>query len=277
MPTTARPSRTPTGSTSATRPCSGSARTSPCRPRRRAGWPATGRAATTTAATRTSTRAGAATSSGRTTRRTRAAESGLSIALARCVREALSDSLSMSLVFASADRSRHQQDIAAASLALVAEIPTYVDGLGPDVWASDPLVAPLRRARGAIAGTPATGSRSSSSSLCCSTRWSRTSSSAGSCAGSPRRTATCSPPSGSPRSSATARASASRPANSSACCWPSRARPETRCRTRPTARSSRAGWTRGPATSWPRWTPSPPCSTCRPCVRTPLRPVKTQF
>lgn len=61
-------------------------------------------------------------------------EAGLSIALARCVREALSDSVAMALVFASVDRSRHQQDIAAASLTLVQEIPTYVDGLGPDVW-----------------------------------------------------------------------------------------------------------------------------------------------
>jgi methane monooxygenase component A beta chain/propane monooxygenase small subunit len=72
-------------------------------------------------------------------------ESGLFIALSRCVREALSDSVSMALVLASVDRSRHQQDIAAASLELVQEIPTYVDGLGPDVWATDPVMAPVRR------------------------------------------------------------------------------------------------------------------------------------
>lgn len=72
-------------------------------------------------------------------------ESGLSIALARCVREALSDSVAMALVFAGADRARHQQDIAAASLTLVQEIPTYVDGLGLDVWLTDPVMAPVRR------------------------------------------------------------------------------------------------------------------------------------
>lgn len=81
-------------------------------------------------------------------------ESGLSIALSRCVREALSDTVSMALVLAGVDRSRHQQDIAAVSLALVQDIPTYVDGLGPEVWAHDPVMAPMRRVVERLLETP---------------------------------------------------------------------------------------------------------------------------
>jgi methane monooxygenase component A beta chain/propane monooxygenase small subunit len=81
-------------------------------------------------------------------------EAGLSIALSRCVREALSDTVSMALVMASVDRSRHQQDIAAVSLALVQDIPTYVDGLGPEVWTYDPVMAPVRLVVERILDTP---------------------------------------------------------------------------------------------------------------------------
>jgi methane monooxygenase component A beta chain/propane monooxygenase small subunit len=73
------------------------------------------------------------------------AESGLFIALSRCVREALSDTLSMALLFAAVDRARHQQDIASLSLHLVAEIPTYLDGLGLPIWTDDPALAPTRQ------------------------------------------------------------------------------------------------------------------------------------
>ena len=73
------------------------------------------------------------------------AESALFIALSRCVREALSDTLSMALVFAGVDRARHQQDIANISLHLVAEIPTYLDGLGLPTWNDDPALAPTRQ------------------------------------------------------------------------------------------------------------------------------------
>jgi hypothetical protein len=73
------------------------------------------------------------------------AESALFIALSRCVREALSDTLSMALVLAAVDRARHQQDIAGLSLHLVAGIPTYLDGLGLPTWTDDPALAPTRR------------------------------------------------------------------------------------------------------------------------------------
>jgi methane monooxygenase component A beta chain/propane monooxygenase small subunit len=82
------------------------------------------------------------------------AESGLFIALSRCVREALSDTLSMALVFASVDRARHQQDIAGLSLHLVAEIPTYLDGLGLATWADDPALVPTRQFIEALLETP---------------------------------------------------------------------------------------------------------------------------
>lgn len=73
------------------------------------------------------------------------AESGLFIALSRGVREALSDTVSMSLLLGAVDRARHQQDIAAASLHLVAQVPTYTDGSGPTAWECDPVLAPTRR------------------------------------------------------------------------------------------------------------------------------------
>ena len=72
------------------------------------------------------------------------AESGLFIALSRAVREALSDTVSTALVYAATDRARHGQDIAAFSLALTHEVPTYVEGLGPATWTSDPALAPAR-------------------------------------------------------------------------------------------------------------------------------------
>lgn len=71
-------------------------------------------------------------------------ESALFIALSRCVREALSDTVSMALVLAAVDRARHQQDIANLSLSLVAEIPTYLDGLGLPTWREDLAMAPMR-------------------------------------------------------------------------------------------------------------------------------------
>ena len=82
------------------------------------------------------------------------AESALFIALSRCVREALSDTLSMALVFASVDRARHQQDIANLSLRLVAEVPTYLDGLGPAIWTQDAAIAPTRYMVEALLETP---------------------------------------------------------------------------------------------------------------------------
>lgn len=73
------------------------------------------------------------------------AESGVFLALSRAVREALSDTVSTVLVFAATDRARHTQDVAALSLVLTQEVPTYVEGLGPQAWASDPALAPARR------------------------------------------------------------------------------------------------------------------------------------
>jgi methane monooxygenase component A beta chain/propane monooxygenase small subunit len=81
------------------------------------------------------------------------AESALFIALSRCVREALSDTLSMALVFAAVDRARHQQDIANLSLSLVAAVPTYLDGLGVPIWRDDPAMAPTRELVEALLST----------------------------------------------------------------------------------------------------------------------------
>jgi methane monooxygenase component A beta chain/propane monooxygenase small subunit len=71
-------------------------------------------------------------------------EWGCFVALSRCVRESLSDTLAMALVFAGIDRVRHQQTIAAASLALTQNVPVYADGLGPDTWANHPAMEPMR-------------------------------------------------------------------------------------------------------------------------------------
>lgn len=71
------------------------------------------------------------------------AEWGLFLALARCVRAALSDTLSTSLTLAALDRLRHQQDIALLSLELEARVPGY-ESLGRDCWLNDEMLAPTR-------------------------------------------------------------------------------------------------------------------------------------
>lgn len=71
-------------------------------------------------------------------------EWGLYLAHTRPVRESLSDTLAMALVFSAADRLRHQQAIALYSLDLEEECVGYQGGLGKDAWLHDPALQPAR-------------------------------------------------------------------------------------------------------------------------------------
>lgn len=73
------------------------------------------------------------------------AEWGLFMAYTRVVREALSDTLTMSSVFAAVDHLRHQQAIALYSLDLEDTVLGYQSGLGMDTWLNDPSLQPTRR------------------------------------------------------------------------------------------------------------------------------------
>jgi hypothetical protein len=73
-------------------------------------------------------------------------EWGLFVASMRGVREALSDTVTMAMVFAAVDRLRHQQAISLFSLELEDEVVGYRAGLGPSVWLEDPVLQPARRA-----------------------------------------------------------------------------------------------------------------------------------
>lgn len=72
------------------------------------------------------------------------AELGLFQALSRCVRPALSDTISMALLFSAVDRLRHQQDIALLALDLEAELVGYPAGTGVPTWVDDPVYQPAR-------------------------------------------------------------------------------------------------------------------------------------
>lgn len=72
-------------------------------------------------------------------------EWGLFVASMRGVREALSDTLTMTLVFAAVDRLRHQQAITLFSLDLEDEVVGYRAGLGRAVWLDDTALQPARR------------------------------------------------------------------------------------------------------------------------------------
>src|SRR5205085_2124685 len=70
-------------------------------------------------------------------------EWGLFLGYTECVREALSDTLTMAFVFSSVDRLRHQQAIALFSLELEDQILGY-ESLGRDTWLTDPGLQPAR-------------------------------------------------------------------------------------------------------------------------------------
>jgi methane monooxygenase component A beta chain/propane monooxygenase small subunit len=72
------------------------------------------------------------------------AELGLFHALARSVRPALSDAISMALLFSAVDRLRHQQDIALLALDLEAELVGYPVGMGVTTWIQDEAFQPTR-------------------------------------------------------------------------------------------------------------------------------------
>jgi methane monooxygenase component A beta chain/propane monooxygenase small subunit len=72
------------------------------------------------------------------------AEYGLFLALSRSVRPALSDTISMALLFGAVDRLRHQQDIALLALDLEAELVGYPAGTGVSTWMNNPVFQPTR-------------------------------------------------------------------------------------------------------------------------------------
>ena len=72
------------------------------------------------------------------------AELGIFLALSRSVRPALSDTISMALVFAAVDRLRHQQGIALLALDLEAELAGYPARIGVQTWVEYPAYQPVR-------------------------------------------------------------------------------------------------------------------------------------